>query len=456
MNSPAKSYRVSMSLLALLLCPALAFAQAQSVTAQSASVTFNVPASTPLAVNDEAYALAEGLVRELRKGGFILFVHSGAVLPGTKDVVGKGEWWRNCETTQKLAPQANPQAQAISIALTRQRILIDGVQTSELCRAYDTGVFLGFTTPQRLPALNPLPVFQSQKKTATEMAAGLQTLLSLPVAPGRNHILVGHATPAGLVHPALSGLGEGQTAIFKPEANGHFHHITTLTPGQWQWIGRLTILDPIAQAAVANPLPPIPPQPPLIDPAKELKGVALVMALRKGGYNLYMRHALSTNGADKDFLKTPNWWDDCSIQRNISDAGREQAMKVGAAIRELKIPIGPIKAAQFCRTRDTATLLGLGTFDVDEGLNHVIGQRPGFDVNSARLKLITAVPPKGKNTLLVSHTHGTPHPEERIMGSLAEAEIAVYKPDGKGSLELVARINLAEWDNLIKLMNAKP
>ncbi len=449
--------RIPKILLALLLCPALAPAQTQSVTAQTASVTFNVPPTSALAVNDEAYALAEGLMRELRKGGFILFVHSGTVLPGTKDVVGKGEWWRNCETTQKLAPLANPQAQAVSLALTRQRILIDGVQTSEFCRAYDTGVFLGFTTPQRLPALNPWSAFQSQKKPATEMAMGLQTLLSSSPAAGRNHILVGHATPAGMVHPALSGLSEGQTAIFKPEANGHFHHITTLTAGQWQWIGRLTILDAPTQLPVANPLPPIPPQPPLIDPAKELKGVALVTALRKGGYVLYMRHALSTNGADKDLLKTPNWWDDCSIQRNIADAGREQAMKVGAAIRELKIPIGAVKAAQFCRTRDTATLLGLGAFEVDEGLNHVIGQRVGFDINAARLKLISTPPAKGKNTLLVSHTHAAPHPEERILGSLAEAEIAVYKPDGiNGGPELMARISLTDWDTLIKLMNAKP
>ena len=36
------------------------------------------------------------------------------------------------------------------------------------------------------------------------------------------------------------------------------------------------------------------------------------------------------------------------------------------------------------------------------------------------------------------------------MGSLQEAEIVVYQPDGNGGTEPVARIPLVEWDNLIK------
>lgn len=206
--------------------------------------------------------------------------------------------------------------------------------------------------------------------------------------------------------------------------------------------------------AVPAALQAPPAQPPLIDPARELKGVALVTALRKGGFNLYMRHALSTVGSDQDLLNTPKWWENCALQRNISGPGREQARKVGEALRALKIPVGAVKVAQFCRTRDTGSLLGLGPLQIEEGLNHVIGQRAGFDVNAARLALLAELPAPGKNTILVSHTHGSPHPLERVMGGLAEAEIAVYRPDGAGKAELVARIELAEWDNLGQLMSA--
>jgi phosphohistidine phosphatase SixA len=166
---------------------------------------------------------------------------------------------------------------------------------------------------------------------------------------------------------------------------------------------------------------------------------------------MYMRHALSNLGSDQDLLKNKKWWEDCSIQRNISQEGREQAFKVGSAIRQLKLPIAEVKAAQFCRTRDTAYLLGLGPVEIEEGLNHIIGQRSGYDVNAARFQLLTTPPPKGQNIVMVSHTHGSPRPEERIMSGLAEAEIAIFRPDGKGGTSPVARIPLAEWDNLTKL-----
>ncbi|MBL8511824.1 MAG: hypothetical protein JNM52_09275, partial [Betaproteobacteria bacterium] len=133
--------------------------------------------------------------------------------------------------------------------------------------------------------------------------------------------------------------------------------------------------------------------------------------------------------------------------------GREQAYKVGAAIRSLKIPVTEVKAAQFCRTRDTGYLLGLGPVEVDEGLNHMIGQRAGVDINMERFKLLAMPPAKGSNTLLVSHTHSSPRNEERILGSLQEAELIVFLPDGRGGAEPVGRIPVAEWDNLVKLNN---
>ena len=62
---------------------------------------------------------------------------------------------------------------------------------------------------------------------------------------------------------------------------------------------------------------------PIVNPANELKGSALLEALRKGGFVLYMRHAETGVVTEK-----------CS-QSNLTAAGEEQARKVGAALREL-------------------------------------------------------------------------------------------------------------------------
>lgn len=416
----------------------------------SATVTYQAAtAPAGLAVADEPYALYDGLIRALRDGGYALYVRHGAVLPGSVDKHTSGAWWRDCATTQRLAPEAQPRARAIGEALQRQRIAIYELLTSEYCRAYDTGIHIGLIPPARNPALND-PSALADPAERARYAAALQELLSRPPPAGVNRMLVGHVLPSALAHPALSILPEGHTAIFKPEGNNRFHHVATLSPGQWQWIGKQGVQTAAAPQVVVQP--PAPSASPLIDPAKELKGVALVDALRQGGFNLFMRHAQATIGQDGNLLQTPSWWENCTIQRNMSDTGRDQARRVGAAIRALKIPVDQILTAQFCRTQETGHLLGLGAIEVTEDINHQIGQRAGFDVNAARFRRLAAQPAKGMNNVLVSHTHGSTRPEERVMSGMQEAEMVVYRPDGKGGSEPVARIPLTDWENLTRLM----
>ena len=68
-----------------------------------------------------------------------------------------------------------------------------------------------------------------------------------------------------------------------------------------------------------------------------LAGPALVTALRGGGYVLYLRHT-STDFGENDERMTD--YADCKSQRNLTDAGRTEARAIGAALRELRIPIG--------------------------------------------------------------------------------------------------------------------
>jgi phosphohistidine phosphatase SixA len=165
-----------------------------------------------------------------------------------------------------------------------------------------------------------------------------------------------------------------------------------------------------------------------------------------------MRHSAASAGQDSSTLpQTPRWWENCALQRNLEDAGREQARKVGSALRQLNVPIDSVKTSQFCRTRDTAYAMGLGAIEIVEDLNHQLGQRVGFDVHAARFKLLATPPSSGKNVLLISHTHGSARAEERAMAQMQEAEIVMYRADGKGSADPIARITLADWDIFLAL-----
>jgi phosphohistidine phosphatase SixA len=170
-----------------------------------------------------------------------------------------------------------------------------------------------------------------------------------------------------------------------------------------------------------------------------------------------MRHAVATDGQDMPNLPAiEKWWDNCAIQRKLVDTGRDQARKVGSALKQLKVPIATVKASQFCRVRDTATLMDVGAVEITEDLNHQLGQRMNFDANAARFAQMATKPPSGKNVVMVSHTHGSTRNEERVMAQLQEAEIVMYLPDGKGGSEPVARIPVNEWDALIQLAQVAP
>ncbi len=47
---------------------------------------------------------------------------------------------------------------------------------------------------------------------------------------------------------------------------------------------------------------------------------------------------------------------DCATQRNLSAEGRDQAQRIGSALRARGVTVGEVWHSQWCRTRDTAQL----------------------------------------------------------------------------------------------------
>ncbi|MCE2946866.1 MAG: histidine phosphatase family protein [bacterium] len=74
-------------------------------------------------------------------------------------------------------------------------------------------------------------------------------------------------------------------------------------------------------------------------------------ALRGGGVVVLLRHARTVPGVgDPPGFRL----DDCSTQRNLSDAGREQARRLGEAFRAAGVPLGEVLSSRWCRCIDTA------------------------------------------------------------------------------------------------------
>ena len=87
--------------------------------------------------------------------------------------------------------------------------------------------------------------------------------------------------------------------------------------------------------------------------AGDTDSAALWRRLREGGYVVLMRHAATLPGVgDPENFKLGA----CATQRNLSNSGREDARRIGAAFRERSVPVSQVLSSRWCRCVDTAQL----------------------------------------------------------------------------------------------------
>lgn len=120
-------------------------------------------------------------------------------------------------------------------------------------------------------------------------------------------------------------------------------------------------------------------------------------ALRAPDAIAIMRHALAPGGGDP----AGHTIDDCTTQRNLSAAGRAQARRTGEALRAQGITFDSIYTSQWCRTRDTASLLDMGAPMDAPALNSFFGRNHLREEQTDALRALLSQA-KGRN-MLVTH-----------------------------------------------------
>jgi phosphohistidine phosphatase SixA len=153
---------------------------------------------------------------------------------------------------------------------------------------------------------------------------------------------------------------------------------------------------------------------------------ALLVLLRAGGLNLYLRHAIT----DRTQFDTGRRGDRAG-QRNLSEAGRIQARLLGEAIRALRIPVAEVLTSEVFRARDTAEL-AFGNPRVERDLI-ADDYTPGDAAADARaVSRRLAQPVTGGNRVMVGHIV----PLGMILGrglsqqEFPEGSAGVFRPHG--------------------------
>ena len=80
---------------------------------------------------------------------------------------------------------------------------------------------------------------------------------------------------------------------------------------------------------------------------------------------VFLRHAMAPGFGDPDNFSLL----DCSTQRNLNENGRKQARTIGFSINKSGVRFNEIISSDWCRCKETAELLNIGTWQTFLGLN---------------------------------------------------------------------------------------
>jgi phosphohistidine phosphatase SixA len=94
----------------------------------------------------------------------------------------------------------------------------------------------------------------------------------------------------------------------------------------------------------------------------------LLRTLREeDGLTILYRHAIAPGTGDPAGFRLG----DCATQRNLSAEGRAQARDIGRALRQARVPVAEVRSSRWCRARDTARLMSVGSVRPTPALDSV-------------------------------------------------------------------------------------
>jgi phosphohistidine phosphatase SixA len=163
---------------------------------------------------------------------------------------------------------------------------------------------------------------------------------------------------------------------------------------------------------------------------------ALWSQLKRGGQIVLMRHAVTTPGVgDPPGFRL----DDCGTQRNLTDEGREDAKRIGAAFSLRGIAVERVLTSPWCRCIETARL-AFGEAEVSTALSNLFTHPENRDRQVREMRDLIDVPRAG-NRVWVSHGATI----AALTGvSLATAEMLIVTPQQRGGFVVLGRLSVPQ------------
>ena len=190
------------------------------VQAQTAEPAFVEKMATP------------ALLAELRKGGYVLYMRHGTTDNSRADRAPAVDL-NDCNTQRVLNDEGRKLSASVGQAIAKAKIPVGEVFHSPMCRARESAELAFPALRGKLqPELNLAYTANLTAEEKKPVLAATRKLVSTPVAPGSNRVLVAHA-------PNMADLmgyfvkPEGTMVVLRPLGNDKFEYIASIPPTLW-------------------------------------------------------------------------------------------------------------------------------------------------------------------------------------------------------------------------------
>lgn len=159
---------------------------------------------------------------------------------------------------------------------------------------------------------------------------------------------------------------------------------------------------------------------------------AALEALQKGEAVALIRHGIAPGTGDPPGFSLR----DCSTQRNLSEAGRIQARRIGDFFRSQGITTASVYSSQWCRCLETARLMNLGPVEELPALNSFFEESDKKEERTEKMWTFLLTVRRQGPAVLVTHQVNV----TALTGIFpASGEIIIFRADTKGRGRILGR-----------------
>jgi len=168
-------------------------------------------------------------------------------------------------------------------------------------------------------------------------------------------------------------------------------------------------------------------------PGEATAEARLIEAVRQGGVTILIRHSATEPGVgDPPGFKLS----DCATQRNLSDAGREQARRLGRWFEVHGLRPTAVRVSPWCRARETA-MLTFGRAQDWDPLSNLLNDRSRQADQTSEVRKSIAGGADSTIDVLISHGVSI---SAFVDVYLQQGEMVVVRPARDGGIEIVGRL----------------